>query len=252
MSTQPIVLEQESVVTATMSQFGVPVAVCSLHYMPVKEGRDYRTRVNGPYQTNYQIPAVKTKDDHPAILVVLDAQQRKYRGFEETPRYSPDNIPAMDIAKDLVNVATGGSPGGPDDIRPAVWISSAPKFPRDWRLWGKPEFAQQYPEFWAEVQAYQIRQWKHCEKKIANGDTWHSKGLPLEINEDHRLAAAYIGANSQEHPWMNLTAMGAKDACPFCGAPTSTRAPKCQNCHEIINPALYEQVQERLTAPKKQ
>lgn len=241
--------EEQGIVAASLAEFGQRIPVVSLHFMPVKEVRMYRTKVNENYRHEYFIPAVPTRDSHPEILYVLDAHQMEFRGSDRLPKYSPETIRAIHIAEDIVHAATGAKSLGPDDIRPAVWITKVQKLPRNWDLWANQDaFRKEYPEFHAEIQAYKKREWAWCEQKMKDGDTWHSKSMPHEINEVHRACARYIGANAAEHPWMEVTSFGAIAPCPFCGAGTSTQHPVCRNCQRVINPAMLHALEQQMKA----
>lgn len=259
----------QSIVTAAFEQFGRPVYVCSLHYMPVRERRDYRTRIGGGPWTDYALDAVTDPNGRPSVCVILDGFQRRFQGTSDTTgqkRYSNEPWPAKEIAEDIVRAATGTGPAGPEDtLHPAIWISQAPRVPRvdvgtkgqmvyspEWKGWGTPEFEKQFPEFVRECKAYARRQWGYCELKIAEGDAFNDgpQKNPRNINELHRGAGKYTKANVAEHPWLEGSSYGSQIPCPICGAATSSQHPKCQKCGEIIDHALYERIQARLREKK--
>ncbi len=242
-----------------------------------KVKRPYKTLRTGGWFTNYRMPAVTKPTQRPSVLICLDGIQDEITGTDENSfkkKHKHTQIPSRDIGEDMVNEMTGAQSMGPnsfDDsgaIRPAVWISECPNFPtlsvaadgstvygEDWEAWGTPEFEESYPELAEEVKAYVRREWAHCERLVRDADAYHSgpERNPRNINQRHHLAAAYIGAVVEEHPWMSQTSFGKQLACPFCGQSTSSMHPKCQNpgCGEIINPDLYDQVKARIAAQRQ-
>lgn len=273
-------IDTESIVAADLAQFGRRTYVMSMHFMPLgglvtqKAVRQYKTLKSGGFFTNYRLPAVLKPTDRPNVLVCLDGYQDEITGTNENTYqkiHKLSQVASRDIGEDMVNEMTGARSIGPDGVddtgiaRPAVWISDCPKIPpvevsrlgetiyhTDWEAWGMPEFAEEYPDFTAEVAAYVRREWAHCEANVRAADAWHSGPTrnPININERHHLSAAYIGATVEEHGWMSQTSFGKQIACPFCGQSTSSAHPKCQNpgCGEIINPELYARVKARIGA----
>src|ERR1043165_795651 len=130
MSALAIPVEEKSVVAQGLEAFGVTQYVCSLHFMPIKVSRDYRTKMQGGYSTTYNLAAVQDTKARPFVLSVLDAYQRVYQGADRLPKWANTPILALDIAKDIVNVATGSGDPSADLVRPAVWISQASRVPR--------------------------------------------------------------------------------------------------------------------------
>lgn len=278
---------EESIINTLTRQFGKKLYVCSFHFMPRHERRDYMTRqfrnpadgtLNGTFRTDYFLEAVKQPKERPSVCVVMDGLQRVFMGTNELPPYNKryENVPetAYNIAADIVRAMSGGEPSGPEDsTHPAIWISAIDdqaqvhgKFPRvsvdrfgkteyskDWDTWGTPRFAERFPDFAAECEAYAGRQWRHAEWLCAQALTFHvgPQKNPANINERHHLAAKWIGATAAQQPWMEQTstAYGANIDCPICGKATSGAHPKCQNCGEIINRVLYESITKEINKP---
>lgn len=228
--------EEQSIVFDQLSNFGRRVSVCSVHFMPVREERDYKTKANGGYRTTYYLAAVKDKNSPPSVLTVLDGFQRVFRGTDDYGHrsYSQEPEPAINIARDIVRVATGAGPDDMDSDRPAIWISKAPSLDS--------------PEFQREVEQMRARQFRWCERKIKEAEALASQKQEINIGSLHRNAAVYIGSNPAEHPWMRITSFGASIDCPLCGVKTSRTHPKCQNCKEVIDPVLYELRKDELKA----
>jgi len=277
-------LVEESIINTLTRQFGKKLYVCSFHFMPRHERREYMTRqfrntdgsLSGTFRTDYNLEAVKQPKDRPSVCVVMDGLQRVFMGTNEIPpfnkRYENAQITASEIAVDIVRAMSGGEPAGPEvSSYPAIWISSIDeqaggKFPRvavsrtgvteyskDWDTWGTPRFAERFPEFAAECEAYAGRQWHHAEYLCGLAMMYHvgPQKNPANINERHHLAAKWIGASPAQQPWMEqaTTSFGANIDCPICGKPTSGSHPKCQNCGEIINRPLYESLMKEINKP---
>lgn len=242
------------VYNALSNNFGRLIAVASYHFRPVRETRDYKTKQDGTYNTTYRINACLDKDGPPEMLTVTDGYQRVFGGTDDygNRKNSNEPEPAINIANDIVNAATGAKHSDASYHGAAVWIVAAQKFPQtpeEWALWGRPEFERQFPEFKAECDAYRMRGYRFAERKVAEADMHFTNNLPMNINEIHRDAAKWTGANEAEHPWIRATKFGAKNPCPFCGKATSATSPKCEACHEIINYALYEERKRLAGAP---
>lgn len=245
----PTLLEQEvqeqSVVAAGLEQFNKPHFLFSVHYMAIKEERDYKTKVRGAYRTVYPLARVAKKGDRPSMLVVKDGYQRVFRRtdtqtgkrmFGDEPEY------AKHIAHDIVRVATGTDSSDESAQRPAVWISQATRLPltdADWAMWDTPAFAAKFPELMKEYEWAIERQWTWCEGKVKEADNFFVEDKHIYIGVQHRRAAEWIGANAAEHRWIKATALGVDIPCPECGAKTSAIAPRCSNCNEIINVQAY-------------
>lgn len=245
----PSVLEQEvqeqSVVAAGLEKFNVPYFIFSMHYFPVKEERDYKTKVRGGYRTVYRLEPVKSKDDRPSMLIIKDGYQKVFvRTDSQTGRRIFDDKaePAINIANDIVRVARGVESSDENAQRPAVWISKASKIPvsdADWADFGAPSWAARFPEFNLELEWAKGREWAWCEGKVKEADGFYAEDKHIYIGVQHRMAGDWIGANSAEHPWIKATTFGTAIPCPSCGAKTSSIAPRCQNCKEIINVAAW-------------
>jgi hypothetical protein len=251
---QPPLTMSQSAAGAQLVQFGEVYAVCSLHFKTFEVSRDFRAQRDETYNHKYTIQGVEKIDDPPTILYVQDALQRNYMGRDKTPMYQDATIVARDIARDLVRVACGGEVTGPDTIQPAVWIAAAKNIPKtaaDYKTWGTPEFAKQFPDFAAEAEARKQQEWAWCDSKVKNADSWFAKGLVLEINDLHRDSAKFIKANQAEHQWIAKTTYGLTVPCPFCGVATASTAPKCQNCKEVINPSAYKALKAQIEAASK-
>lgn len=247
-------IQEPSVVAAGMEQFNIPYFLFSVHYMPLREERDYRTRVNGGYRTSYQMAAVEKRGDRPSMLLVKDGYQRIYIGADSQTgrkRYEPKAESAGNIARDIVQVATGAEPGAIG--KPAVWVSKATKLPmtdEDWATWGTPGFAAKFPEFMAEVEQAERDEFMWCEGMLKEADSWHTQALPINIGSQHRAAAYWMGANAAEHPWIKATNFGGMIECPECGAKTSANKPRCQNCLQVINVKAQIELEARRQAER--
>lgn len=260
----------QSLVAAGMSHLGRRVYVVSLHYMDKKMRRDYRTRIDSGAWTEYKLEAVRRAGDRPSVMLVLDGYEKVFMGTEEFTRkknYVDKPEPAINIAIDLVKEASSVPPSTPMDWEhPAVWISECGSagdvrsgtckglmpaiaidrhgntvYSADWDSWGTPKFEAQFPEFTAECKAYHGRQWHFSELKLAQGNAYFDgpQKNPYNINEIHRNAATWVGANSAEYPWIENTRYGAMIPCMFCGQSTSAAHSMCGHCHEIINPMQH-------------
>ena len=246
----------QSIVSAAMQQYGTPIAVCSYHFKPVERKRRYKTKLQGGFQSTWKWTAAKSLDGPPEMEIVLDGYQKRFIGSDEmTGRKNWVDEPwaATLIAKDLVRSVTGSS----NDVHdgPAFWACKTRTFPTPERLkaeWGLPSFRREFPEFVAECEARREQAFRNCEKRVGEADTFHSMSQPTNITDLHRDAAKMIDANEAEHPWIRSTKLGAQIPCPFCGKATSSQAPKCGSCHEIINAALYKTIQNRILAESEE
>jgi len=249
------VQDQESIVARTLAQYGVLRPLLSYHFMEVKRTRNFKTELNGNFTTNYVWPATKDLNGPPSMVIVRDGLQKLFTGTDPSSRkksYVDQPWAALDIARDLLKNNTGSHENSPSHDGPAFWISKATVFPRvqaQWDLWGTPEFEKQFPEFYAECVAYRARAYRFCERKVAEGNALHSEGKGLFITDIHRTAAHLIGSNAAETLWLNSSKQGDKIPCPLCGKPTSSVHPKCSECGDIINYALYEDIQRKLGKP---
>lgn len=241
------VLEAQSIVQQQMAQYGNLVPVCSYHFMPIREKRRYKTRMDGTYDTTYILSPIRDLGGRPSILIARDGYQRVFVGtdhFSRKQNWTDKAEPAINIAKDIVRAATGQEPTGPDHPGPAVWIvqsAAYPKSKQEWLLWGTAEFERKFPEFSAECKAWRQRAYLWAEAKVREADYYASQRQHINITNFHRNAAAQVGANETEHSWITFTKQGKTVACPICGKPTSSEHPKCGSCGEIIDYALYEQ-----------
>lgn len=257
----------QSLVAAGMSHLGRRVYVVSLHYMEKKMRRDYRTRIDSGAWTEYKLEAVRRAGDRPSVMLVMDGYQEVFIGTEDFTRIRkkiqvPE--PAIHIANDLIKEASSVPPSGPMDWEhPAVWISECGSagdvrsgtckglmpaiaidrhgntvYSSDWDSWGTPKFEAQFPEFFAECQAYRMRQWRFSELKLAQGNAYFDgpQKNPYNINEIHRNAATWVGANAAEYPWIENTRYGSMIPCMWCGHSTSAAHPLCGDCGKVINP----------------
>lgn len=255
MNDQIINDEQESVVIRAMEQYGVMAPLLSYHFMEIKRTRPFKTTLDGNFFTNYHWPATKSLDAPPSMEIIRDGLQKRFIGTDPSSRkkqYMDEPWAAIHIARDLLKNNTGSHENTPAHDGPAFWISKAKVFPRvpaQWALWGTPEFEKQFPEFYAECKAYRARAYRFCERKVAEANALHSEGKGLFITDVHRTAAMLIGSNAAETLWLNSTKQGDKIACPVCGKPTSPTHPKCSECGDIINYALYEEIQAKLGKP---
>lgn len=270
--------DTESIVNAANQQFGRRIHIVSLHFMERHAKREYRTRRDGGPWTIYHLAAVKKAGDRPSVTLALDGFDRVFKGtrdaFPYTKIHENEARTALEIAADIVNDFAGAPPSGPDDTaHPAIWISKCGSrqdvqlgqarglipaisidpagmvtYSKEWDSWGTPEFERQFPEFMAELNAFLGRQWRFCEAKLSEGDDFSSgpTANPRSINEIHRYAGSYIGANVAEHKWLQDTAFGAQAPCPFCGASTSTSHPNCQNCGRVVDQAMYDRVEAKI------
>lgn len=246
----------QSIVSAAMQQYGVPVAVCSYHFKSVERKRRYKTRIEGSFHSVWKWEAAKSLDGPPELQIILDGYQKRFVGTDELSKvknWVDEPWPASAIAKDLARSVTGSAVDVHDG--PAFWVCKTKNFPtpeelkRDWAL---PSFRAKYPEFVAECQAHREQAYRNCEKRVGEADTFHSMSQPTNITDLHRDAAKMIDANEAEHPWIRATKLGAQIPCPFCGKATSSQAPKCGSCHEIINMALYKTIQNRILADSEE
>ena len=247
--------EEPGIVAQTLVAYGQRVPVCSFHFKPVKEERRFRTTMKEGYRHVYHMSGVKSIDDHPIVLIVTDAYEKKYerRDTEGRKMYTDFPILAKHIAADIVHAGSGAaSNSGPNDVAlPAFWISQVPenRIPRgkQWELWREPkEFANAFPEFWEEAIPYKRRQHRWCESRVAQADAWHAKRMVHEISSLDRECGNFIHANLSEHPWIEFSSFGKLVDCPFCGKGTSPLHPDCAHCGKTIDPVLEKQVQDRL------
>lgn len=248
--------EDEGIVAQSLVAYGNRFAVCSMHFgtidgraereFSVKEERRFRVKTTEGYRHVYKIPGVKSIDDHPEILWVTDAFEKKYSGSDPQGRkeYADSPVLAKHIARDIVHAGSGSSAdSGPGDVHPAFWISTAKVLPRDWTLWGSGSFAEAYPDFARECAAYRQREWRWCEKRVSDADAWHAKKMTHEISSIDRLCGIFIGANLAEHPWIEFTSFGKNEPCLYCGSPVPAGRPVCPSCNRTVDYALLEKVE---------
>lgn len=263
----------QSVVAASMSEFGRRLHIVSLHYMGKKVRRPYRTRIGGGAWTDYAFDAVRKPNDRPSVCFVMDGLERVFVGTEDGQRqyeWRAKDTTAATIAGDVIREMTGAPPADHNYYTaPAVWISECGSkadvangqakglipavsidatgktiYSPEWDTWGTPEFAKQFPEFALECRAFLQRQWRFSEFKLREGDQYADgpQKNPQNINEIHRGAATFVGANSAEHGWIENTTFGAMMPCPYCGKSTSSAHPMCGSCNNIINQAQFDRL----------
>lgn len=69
------------------------------------------------------------------------------------------------------------------------------------------------------------------------------KALEQTVRERHHMAAKLAKLSAADHPWMQrLSSAAERDSCRFCGEPMKKGLPKCPNCKEIVDQALYDQM----------
>jgi len=89
---------------------------------------------------------------------------------------------------------------------------------------------------------------EHCKALVEEARMAYAKG-PNEWqatrSDRHFYAARRLGCNPAEDQWMagSVAVNPTRIACPFCGAPTDSKYPKCTNCKEVINQAAYKEAQ---------
>ena len=251
MSTAILEQQQQSIVSDAMQQYGYTQTVCSYHFMPLKFTRRFKSSREGGFLTPYKWNACKSLEGPPEIELVRDGFQKLFTGtdpFSKKKNYVDEPWAAIHIARDLVKAVTGMRETSPGHDGPAFWISKASVIPQrsELVLWGTPQFMAKYHEFVEECEAYKTRAYRFAERMVGQADSYHANGDPVSITDLHRSAGLMIGVNEAEHPWIRSTKHGAMIECPFCGKPTSSKAPKCGSCHEIVDKALYETILQRI------
>ena len=115
---------------------------------------------------------------------------------------------------------------------------------------GKP--LEDFPE--AERQKIlddaELKHVNRLHQKVAEADALaNSPNMQACIVEVHKKAALYL---HEERKWVaQRGALNPTDECVFCGFPNKRNIAKCSNCKEIINPALYKEIQEKIKSEAK-
>jgi hypothetical protein len=79
---------------------------------------------------------------------------------------------------------------------------------------------------------------------IEEANEAYSRGEFSKIKQDYHFEAAKrLGKTAAQCPWLTGTIVTApvdKDVCKWCGFKQDAGFPKCQNCKEVINQALFD------------
>ena len=234
---------------AISQDLGQLIPVVSVHWADIKQERPFQTTMNSGKRTFYNIKGVKTHKDKPSLWIVSDGVERVYMGNK---RYTNifENSKAPTIASDLVKCGTGGLVAGAEALLPAVWISKAEDCPKNHigALELPDDWEKRYPVFAEEVAQFREREWNWCRMQVEDADAKHAKGLTNEIYDRHRKSAQWIGANPQEHLWINPVQINDKKTCPFCAMPIPMAAVRCPHpaCGEILDQTRYDALKKQI------
>jgi hypothetical protein len=169
----------------------------------------------------YELPARVDKNT-PGILVVTDAKNNIYMGFDREPFPSP--VPADQLAKSLVDDAVTGYLEVDEDSRPGYfWLEG--KFTAK-------EILEKFPK---EVEEAKRKQNKWFMKmiKVAD-DTWARFHQHRMITDIQRAAAFDLGLNGKE--WAMKPEPISLIKCPACRTMIESDALVCSNCRAILKP----------------
>jgi hypothetical protein len=137
---------------------------------------------------------------------------------------------APDVAANVVSQWTSGRVFGDGEKGPGIFVLD-PAEPLEYQL---ARFA--------------TRQTAWARDLIDDATIKHRDGNILLIPDEARGAATWMG---EYPPYMAKPERVAKRDCPFCGTEIKKAVPKCPNCHEIIDAALYAQLSGKPEPPAK-
>ena len=90
----------------------------------------------------------------------------------------------------------------------------------------------------------------YCSEQVAVMDaTWdRDRKLAYDMYraESFGACARFLGLSGKEKMWLAQGAPTTQTKCPFCGEAVEPTAPKCRNCHEIINPQAYSDLKAKM------
>ncbi len=150
-----------------------------------------------------------------AKLVVYDTQEWMNRVSESTgkPDWIPAPIPAIEVARSLVQAWARNTLGNKSGFAPGVCIIEG-EVPTDKEL--------------AELRSSQTNlfQWY-----ILDGSAKHQRGEHTEITDVHRLAAReLLDKGAERLPWFPRIVFAEVKDCLACGKQIESRAKVCPDC----------------------
>lgn len=249
MSTQT---EALNVLQAANANLGQVIPVVSVHWAEISQERNFKTDIKGGLRTFYHWKPVKDFKSKPSIYNVSDGVQNVYLGEKRWGIRYEGSLAWM-IANDMVKCGTGGLAADQGTLLPAVWKSLAEDTPKtpigEFEL--PDDWEKRYPLFAAEVAQFRERQRRWCQSNVDAGDALFSEGKMDRIfNDRHRASAIWIGANPDDHKWINQVsqANSKMEKCPFCKVSVEPGANFCGNCRNVIDQASFNAAKKLQTA----
>lgn len=141
-----------------------------------------------------------------------------YPHFQEGEEYRVRAVPGEDIVKAVLGISFGQNKS--EDIRRFGVFAGKSSRPT------KDELATANAALETELQ-----------RLVQEADAFSVSADPIErqsVCQKHWDAANRLKV---KRAWKQESV--ANEECPFCESPVRQGAPKCQNCHEIINPTAY-------------
>lgn len=175
----------------------------------------------GMIPSEFIIPARKDKAT-PSVLIVQDATNSIYMGFDRDPFPSP--VPADKLAASIVNDAGNSYLEIDSDCGPAVfWVEG--KFTAK-------EILEKFPE---QCKAAKDRQNRWFVRLIRTADDlWARFHQHKLITGLQRAAALDLGLNSKE--WAMTPEPVSLVKCPACKTMIESDAIVCSNCRAVLKP----------------
>lgn len=134
----------------------------------------------------------------------------------------PAPVPAAAVADNLVNSWTKGRVGSADGLGPGVLVCAS---------------MQPTAE---EIDRARVQQTAYFRSLVNDADIKFTKEGALNITDDHRLAAKWMGIKDRK--WAQPMVPKSLVSCPACREEVFSDAVLCKHCHSNIPKFLAEQL----------
>lgn len=187
---------------------GTPGSVTLVSVYP----KEQRLELRHKGITTYIMPAARKGEF--TTLVVRDTYAFNRNYSAPGVQLYPAHIPASVVAENLVQRWKNGHVGAKEGLGPGIAICAGDTPTPD------------------EVESVRVRQEEYFRTLIHEADSLFAKEGGLNIRDDHRMAADWMG--TQERPWFKAIKAAAMVRCPACAEEIRAEAKLCRFCRTNI------------------